>query len=260
MARQGTCLVAGGVGGVPSCDLIWMHTAYTELMPLQGVDSSALPTPAQQPLSDTAPTPDPCPLAQPLPSLQTDCFKNPEPPLAQPSNVQLLGKKASSAPSLPNVQCWGLGSVMRPLVLQRSCLWWFISGNLSCCPPNPLRHSTPRGSSFLWGKCPCGPSPIGLSTAMTDPAEKTDCGPKRVCVCVSRGGVERQGAPRRPVDTSGHWEVGKLSESLGQASFGNLARGPGGGGGGGGQWERGFQTFRERKFYPRLLSLGFISR
>ena len=214
MAVQGTCLVAGGVGGVPSCDLIWMHTAYTQLMPLQGVDSSALSTPAQQPLSDTGPTPDPCPLAQPLPSLQTDCFKNPEPPLAQPSNVQLLGKKASSAPSLPNVQCWGLGSVMRPLVLQRSCLWWFISGNLSCCPPNPLRHSTPRGSSFLWGKCPCGPSPIGLSTAMTDPAEKMDCGPKGVCVCVCV--KRRRGKAGSTLETCGHvgalgsWEAERI--------------------------------------------------
>ena len=95
-----------------------------------------------------------------------------------------LEKEASSAPSLPNEQRWGLGSIMRPLVLQRSSLWWFILGNLSCSPPNPLmRHSTSRNSSFLWGKCPCGTSPIGLSTAMTDPAEKMDCGPK-VCVCV----------------------------------------------------------------------------
>jgi len=81
-------------GGVPGCDLIWMHTAYTELMPFHGMDSSALPTPAHQPLSDTGPTPDHCPLAQPLPSLQIDCFKNPEPPLAQPPNVQLLGKRS----------------------------------------------------------------------------------------------------------------------------------------------------------------------
>ena len=184
MAMQGTCLVGGGVGWGPQ---LWpyMDAHYTELVPPHGVESSALPKPAQQPLSDTGPTPDHCPLAQPLLSLQIDCFKNPEPSLAQPPNIQLLGKKASSAPSLPNEQCWALGSFMRPLVFQRSCLCWFILGILSCSPPNPLvRHSAPRNSSFLWGKCPCGPSPIGLSTAMTDPAEKMDCGPKGVCMCV----------------------------------------------------------------------------
>ena len=79
MAMQGTCLVGGGVGWGPH---LWpyMDAHYTELVPPHGVESSALPKPAQQPLSDTGPTPDHCPLAQPLPRSLSPSPAAPESP------------------------------------------------------------------------------------------------------------------------------------------------------------------------------------
>lgn len=156
-----------------------------------------------------------------------------------------------------------------PWTLRGAACGGLFRGNC-LAPPKPSdlmqRQGTPRNSSFLWGRCHYRlRSPIGLSAAMTSPAEKMDSGLRGVCVCQEeawKGRVSTPGdlqAEGSAVWTHrGPWEVGVLERIPGPGQLWEpsvVAWGRGGG-----RWERGFQTFRERKFYPRLLSLGFISR
>lgn len=123
----------------------------------------------------------------------------------------------------------------------------------------------PRHSSSLCGKCPSRVSPAVSSAAMTGwPRKWTVAGGVRVCqgeewrsrVRVPWRNCRLRGEPCRHM--GGTWEEGVLQRTPGawQAWEPSTAA-----------WGRGrrpvgerLSDFQERKFYPRLLSLGFISR
>lgn len=166
----------------------------------------------------------------------------------------------------PEWMTLGPGGEVRPHDPEKGRLWWFISGKLACFTK----------ALWLGAEAQALPGSLHFSVANASQDTKshslTSCRnwPHRVngqwpewCVCVkerdaqtgwaSLGTCRLRGVPWGPVGAP--WEVG-APEGTWQA----LGTKHGGLGEGGRPVGEHFQTFRERKFYPRLLSLGFISR
>lgn len=158
-------------------------------------------------------------------------------------------------PHFPYKQCWDHRNTVSSLVPKRGCLPWFILGTLPCPPENISTGMERKVPPVILLGC--------ISPTPNSPPYCPRRSPRITFLSNLMGyGVGAhgkkvwiKGVPCGFTGATGKW--GCWREPQGLAGFWNQARWPGGGEGG---LERGFQTLRERKFYPRLLSLGFISR